>query len=51
MFSKNLKYCRLKSSLTKKELAIRANITPMSITYYENGDRVPSMDIMKRLAD
>lgn len=51
MFSKNLKYYRLKSSLTKKELAIRANITPMSITYYENGDRVPSMDIMKRLAD
>ena len=50
MFSKNLKYFRLKNSLTKKELAEKANVSPMAITYYENGERMPSMDIMKRLA-
>ena len=51
MFSKNLKYFRLKNSLTKKELAEKAKVSPMAITYYENGERMPSMDIMKRLAE
>lgn len=50
MFSKNLKYYRLKNALSKKELAERVHITPMAITYYENGDRKPGMDIMKLLA-
>ncbi|MPM70793.1 hypothetical protein SDC9_117753 [bioreactor metagenome] len=50
MFSKNLKYYRLKNSLTKKELAKRLNITSMAITHYENGDRKPNMEILEQLA-
>lgn len=51
MFSKNLKYYRLKQNLSKKELADLINVSPMAITYYENGERNPSMEILKSLAD
>lgn len=51
MFSKNLKYFRLKKGLSKKELAQKANITPMAITNYENGSRKPNMEIIEILAD
>ena len=50
MFSRNLKYYRLKSGMTKKELAEKAGISAMSVTYYENGDRKPGMETMKALA-
>jgi len=50
MFSKNLKYYRLKNSLSKKELAERVNVSSMAITNYESGTRKPSMDILKLLA-
>lgn len=50
MFSKNLKYYRIKNSLSKKEFAERINVTPMAITDYENGVRQPSMDILKLMA-
>lgn len=50
MFSKNLKYFRLKNSMSKRDLANAVDVTPMAITNYENGDRLPDMDIMKRLA-
>lgn len=50
MFERNLKYYRLKNDLTKKELASRVGVSAMSITHYENGDRYPDMDIIKRLA-
>ena len=51
MFSKNLKYYRLRNHMTKKELARRANVTPMSITNYEKGERKPGMDTIKALAE
>ena len=51
MFCKNLKYYRLKKQMSKKELADKANVTSMSITHYEKGDRMPSMEILKALAD
>ena len=51
MFNKNLKYYRLKSNLSKKELAARVNVTPMTITHYEKGDRKPDMDTIKSLAN
>lgn len=51
MFSKNLKYYRLKSRLTKKELAEKVNVSAMAITNYENGTRKPSMDILNSLAE
>lgn len=50
MFSKNLKFYRMKKNLSKKDLAQRCGLSPMSITNYENGDRMPSMDQLKKLA-
>ena len=50
MFSKNLRYYRLKKGLTKKELAELVHLTPMAITHYENGSRAPSMAILNDLA-
>jgi Zn-dependent peptidase ImmA (M78 family)/DNA-binding XRE family transcriptional regulator len=50
MFSKNLKYYRLKNALSKKELADRIHVSPMAITNYENGNRKPNMDILKKMA-
>ena len=51
MFSKNLKYYRLKSNLTKASLASMVGVSPMAITHYENGDRRPDMPTVKALAD
>lgn len=50
MFSKNLKYYRLKNSMTKKELAEQINLSPMAISYYENGKRKPDMENLKKMA-
>lgn len=50
MFSKNLKYYRLKSDLTKAELASRIGVTPMAISNYESGKRRPDMQTIKTLA-
>lgn len=50
MFNKNLKFYRLRNSMTKKALAERINVTPMAITNYENGIRKPDMEILKKLA-
>ena len=51
MFSKNLRYYRLKKSMTKRELAEQLNITPMAISNYESGKRKPDMEILKRMAN
>ena len=50
MFSKNLKYYRLLRNLSKKALASKVGVTAMAITNYEKGDRNPSMEILKALA-
>lgn len=50
MLSKNLKYYRLKNNLSKKELASLVQVTPMAISYYESGERKPSMDVIRALA-
>ena len=50
MFSKNLKYYRLRKNMTKKQLASLAGVTPMSISHYENGERKPGMDVIRKLA-
>lgn len=50
MFSKNLKYYRLKKNMSKKELASLVQVTPMAISHYESGERKPSMDVIKALA-
>ena len=50
MFGKNLQYYRLRAALTKKELAEKCDLTPMAITNYESGKRMPNMEILKNLA-
>ncbi len=50
MLSKNIKYYRLKNNLSKKELAALIQVTPMSISYYESGERKPSMEVIQALA-
>ena len=51
MINKNIKYYRLSKQMTKKELARRIGVTPMSITNYEKGDRVPSVEILRKIAN
>jgi len=51
MFSKNLKYYRLKNAMSKTELAKKCNLSPMAITHYENGDRKPDMNVLKNMAE
>ena len=51
MFSKNLKFYRLRKQMSKKELAEKIKISSMAITNYENGDRKPNMEILQKLAD
>lgn len=50
MFGKNLAYYRMKAGMTKKELAEKAGVSPMSITHYENENRKPDMKTLKNLA-
>lgn len=50
MLGKNLKYYRLKNNMTRKALAEAIGVTPMAITHYENDERQPNMDTVKKLA-
>ncbi|MCF0134293.1 MAG: ImmA/IrrE family metallo-endopeptidase [Blautia sp.] len=50
MFEKNLKYFRLKKKMSKKDLAEMCGITPMAISNYESGKRVPDMETINKLA-
>lgn len=50
MFSKNLKYYRLRRNLSKKRLAEMAGVSPMAVTYYESGQRKPGMETIRALA-
>ncbi len=51
MFSKNLKYYRLKKNMSKKELASLIGVTPMAVTHYESGARKPDMVTIKAMAE
>ena len=51
MLGKNLKYYRLKNHMTKKALADAVGVSPMAITNYENDDRKPNMDTIKKLSN
>lgn len=46
MFSKNLKFYRLRKNLTKSALAEAIQVTPMAITHYEDGSRLPNMETL-----
>jgi Zn-dependent peptidase ImmA (M78 family)/DNA-binding XRE family transcriptional regulator len=50
MFNKNLKYYRLKKNMSKSKLASLCGVTPMAITNYENGNRMPDIKTIKAIA-
>ncbi|MCF0254506.1 MAG: helix-turn-helix domain-containing protein, partial [Duodenibacillus sp.] len=50
MLSKNLKYYRLRKGLSKKALAEKCGVSPMMMTYYEQGQRKPSAEVLKAMA-
>lgn len=51
MFGKNLKYYRLHSKMSRKELAERIGVTVMEVTHYENEERKPEVAILRKMAD
>lgn len=46
-----LKSLRIREGLTQDELSIKLNISRSSVGMYENGERVPSMEILESFAD
>lgn len=51
MFSNNLKALRLKSGLSQKQVADFLCVTPQSVSKWENGDSLPSIDFLPKLAE
>ena len=49
-FPDKLQYLRIKKGLTAEELAELTNVTPASISYYENGKRKPRINTLNQLA-
>lgn len=49
--SDQIKQCREALQMTKSELADKAGLTPAAITQFESGDREPSLESLKKLAD
>ena len=50
MFGKNLKYFRLKQGLSKKDLANKAGLSAALLTYYEDGQRQPSVQSLDAIS-
>ncbi len=51
MFHINLKNRRLLCGLSQKQIADYLNITPQSVSKWENGDALPSIDYLPKLAE
>ena len=51
MFHINLKNQRLTCGLSQKQIADYLNITPQSVSKWENGDALPSIDYLPKLAE
>ena len=51
MFHENLKNLRLKKGLSQKQLADHLNISPQSISKWEKGIALPSIEFLPPLAD
>lgn len=49
-FGIRLKELRTQSSMTQKHLADKLGITKATVSYYENGERAPSPEILVKLA-
>lgn len=50
-FAKNLKHYRIKSGLTQKQLAEKIGYTEKSVSKWENGSALPTMEMVLTLAD
>ncbi|HOB22172.1 MAG TPA: helix-turn-helix transcriptional regulator [Bacillota bacterium] len=48
---KNIRYHRLCGGISQAELAAKVGIGKMAISNYECGERVPSMVILKKIAE
>lgn len=51
LFSERLKDLRIKKDLTLNKLAKEVNICKSTLSYYERGEREPSIKHVKTLAD
>ncbi|WP_199427066.1 helix-turn-helix domain-containing protein [Thermaerobacillus caldiproteolyticus] len=51
MLGDRLKKLRLEKKLTQEELGKRINVTKVSISGYENGNRTPDTETLQKLAD
>lgn len=51
MFHVNLKNRRLTCGLSQKQVADHLNITPQSVSKWENGDSLPSIEYLPKLAE
>lgn len=50
-FSRNLKQLREEAGLTQTQLADRIGVSRGSISFYENGDRIPDIEVLASIAD
>ena len=51
MAGKKIKYYRLKKGLTSEELANKIGCTKAAISLYENDERDPGNEMLKKIAD
>lgn len=51
MFSKRIKYLRISKGLNQVQLAQKLNVRKQSISNWENGNIMPSIDMLERIAD
>lgn len=50
-FPKRLRSLRLNQNMTQEELGKKINVTKVSVSGYENGNRVPDMETLQKIAD
>jgi transcriptional regulator with XRE-family HTH domain len=50
-FSTRLKEIRREKKLTQEQLGQKVNVTKVSISGYESGNRTPDMDTLQKIAD
>lgn len=51
VLSENLKKAREDRNMTQKELAKRVLVNSVNISYFESGDKIPSVTTLVRIAD
>ncbi|MEC1177307.1 helix-turn-helix transcriptional regulator [Metasolibacillus meyeri] len=51
MLGTRLKALRIKKNLTQKQLAEKINVTNVSVSGYESGNRTPDTDTLQLIAD